>query len=568
MAGSQVQSGQREQSTSDQDHPATPPLSDEAWDEKRGLLEQLYLVEDRDLKDIIEIMKGDGFLATRKQYLRHFKRWHIEKNIKTHEYRAMVRIQNRRLAEGKQTEFRVRKRPVPRDKISRFLRKYNDRLSRDDSPYADEPTTPPDIEYSSPPLSPATLPHTSAAVGKGSHPVLPPNMAPFGQFCSAKQPSTRAVFPQKDISSLSLGLNLNPPPLKLGSPISTSQAFALPERIMISIQSYYEIRFGSGHWVFNPSLGKVLDRTRLPRNPFAVFDFIHLMEEVSAELKGGQATPETFRLLNVAFSIVKSILIDEDPQALHNLLLFYLELCECSTSFSDLRGSFVTYCAELASTVLGQTHPFATIFRALCRMTVREGVDCVTQAYNYIQDQFITHTGLHDSNTISFELVTLRRVSRTPSVDNETRIKNMVSAMKELARSDDPRQKRLLWWVQWAIGEGYLQHPIDYGRAMQYLETIPDATLGPGVRLLWNLLTGQAALGLHEVARAVDLFSTAMALCQRNSEVLRVLGLLGRAYDMMGDTDAAEGVRIRVQAMIGNMEEAVARSSWAGSPTH
>ncbi len=55
--------------------------------------------------------------SRRKQYLRHFKRWHIEKNIKTHEYLAMIRIQNKRLSEGKQTEFTIRKRPVPRDKI-------------------------------------------------------------------------------------------------------------------------------------------------------------------------------------------------------------------------------------------------------------------------------------------------------------------------------------------------------------------------------------------------------------------------------------------------------------------
>ena len=40
------------------------PQSDEAWDEKRDILEQLYLAEDRDLKEIIAIMKAGGFLAT------------------------------------------------------------------------------------------------------------------------------------------------------------------------------------------------------------------------------------------------------------------------------------------------------------------------------------------------------------------------------------------------------------------------------------------------------------------------------------------------------------------------
>ncbi len=60
---SQSQSLQ-EQQVPDSEPLAAAPPSDEMWDRWRGVLEQLYLVEDRDLKDIIEIMKSRGFVAT------------------------------------------------------------------------------------------------------------------------------------------------------------------------------------------------------------------------------------------------------------------------------------------------------------------------------------------------------------------------------------------------------------------------------------------------------------------------------------------------------------------------
>lgn len=55
--------------------------------------------------------------------MKKLKQWGIHKNVKADEYAAIVRIQARRQAEGKQTSFRVRKRPVSRANISRYLRR-------------------------------------------------------------------------------------------------------------------------------------------------------------------------------------------------------------------------------------------------------------------------------------------------------------------------------------------------------------------------------------------------------------------------------------------------------------
>jgi hypothetical protein len=50
----------------------------------------------------------------KKQYKDQFKRWNFEKNIKTNEMKAIIRIRKRRRDdEDKDTQFRLGQRPVP-----------------------------------------------------------------------------------------------------------------------------------------------------------------------------------------------------------------------------------------------------------------------------------------------------------------------------------------------------------------------------------------------------------------------------------------------------------------------
>jgi hypothetical protein len=58
-----------------------------------------------------------------KQYKDQIKKWGLNKNIQTHEMEAIIRKQQNRLLEsGKLSAFRIRKRPVPPGKISRYIK--------------------------------------------------------------------------------------------------------------------------------------------------------------------------------------------------------------------------------------------------------------------------------------------------------------------------------------------------------------------------------------------------------------------------------------------------------------
>jgi hypothetical protein len=119
------------------------PQSAQDWEVRRLIIEELYWTDDRKLPEVMDIMKtmynfsatysiltscdGDMVVDSRyrkKQYKDQFKRWNFEKNIKTDEMKAIIRIRRRRRDnEDKDTQFRLRQRPVLQEKINRFVKR-------------------------------------------------------------------------------------------------------------------------------------------------------------------------------------------------------------------------------------------------------------------------------------------------------------------------------------------------------------------------------------------------------------------------------------------------------------
>ncbi|KAI6342408.1 hypothetical protein MCOR25_011181 [Pyricularia grisea] len=133
------------------------PRTDQDWDAWRPQIEYYYQDQDCELNELITKMKGLGLLGTRKQYMNRLKRWGVLKNIKAEEYEAIVQIRARRQALGKQTAFVVRKRPVSKSKIDRYVRRSRNRRTKPIRP-AKNASTPSDVEFWTPPLSRVSTP--------------------------------------------------------------------------------------------------------------------------------------------------------------------------------------------------------------------------------------------------------------------------------------------------------------------------------------------------------------------------------------------------------------------------
>ncbi|KIN01170.1 hypothetical protein OIDMADRAFT_145279 [Oidiodendron maius Zn] len=97
----------------------------EEWEAQRDLFTHYYAVEDKPLREVKEIMENQyGFRATERQYKRRIALWNLDKNIKDSDMKVMLRVQlQRRNQEGKETAFYLHGRPVPHQKLERYLRR-------------------------------------------------------------------------------------------------------------------------------------------------------------------------------------------------------------------------------------------------------------------------------------------------------------------------------------------------------------------------------------------------------------------------------------------------------------
>ncbi|KAK3494219.1 Clr5 domain-containing protein [Neurospora hispaniola] len=103
-------------------------------DKHRDTIYRLYITENKTLSQVIDIMKRDhNLLASDKKYKRYFKIWGFEKNYKTSEMISMLKMQQKRLREGKKTIFcNEHGQKIPKSKFTRFKNRHTIREFADE----------------------------------------------------------------------------------------------------------------------------------------------------------------------------------------------------------------------------------------------------------------------------------------------------------------------------------------------------------------------------------------------------------------------------------------------------
>ncbi|KAL9581988.1 MAG: hypothetical protein Q9212_003560 [Teloschistes hypoglaucus] len=100
------------------------PIGPRDWEHYRETIERLYVTDDRSLPEVVAIMTSlHGFVATERQYKRRISDWHLDKNVKDEEMRAIIATEASRLQQGKRSVFYVRDRQVDSKKIDRFAQR-------------------------------------------------------------------------------------------------------------------------------------------------------------------------------------------------------------------------------------------------------------------------------------------------------------------------------------------------------------------------------------------------------------------------------------------------------------
>ncbi|KXX77024.1 Metacaspase-1B [Madurella mycetomatis] len=127
--------------------------TDADWEGVKDAIVQLYWEEDRCLPEVMGIMATrHNFHATEKQYKYRFEKWKLEKYVSQTKMSAVSRIRNKRcLNEQKETEFSLRGRPIPPEKIDRWEKRHNPAEEQAISPNGSiAASTPSGITYRTP----------------------------------------------------------------------------------------------------------------------------------------------------------------------------------------------------------------------------------------------------------------------------------------------------------------------------------------------------------------------------------------------------------------------------------
>ncbi|KAI1635720.1 hypothetical protein F4809DRAFT_428977 [Biscogniauxia mediterranea] len=89
--------------------------SAQVWETHKEEIRQLYLDENRPLKEVMAIMRQRGFRATVRMYKSRFDKWGFSKNNSKKEVITMLQVQRQRNALGKRTTFQRNGREVAID---------------------------------------------------------------------------------------------------------------------------------------------------------------------------------------------------------------------------------------------------------------------------------------------------------------------------------------------------------------------------------------------------------------------------------------------------------------------
>jgi tetratricopeptide (TPR) repeat protein len=99
--------------------------SPEGWQLAKPLIEQLYVQQDRPLKDVrAYLAEHRNFLATERMFKQRLKEWGFDrKKVKAAEWRYMLRLTRQRRSEGKDSAFRINGKVIVWSNIRKHLKR-------------------------------------------------------------------------------------------------------------------------------------------------------------------------------------------------------------------------------------------------------------------------------------------------------------------------------------------------------------------------------------------------------------------------------------------------------------
>lgn len=188
--------------------------SPEGWQLAKPLIEQLYVQQDRPLKEVRAYLADNrNFLATERMFKQRLKEWGFDrKKVKAAEWRFMLRVTRQRRTQGKESAFRVNGKVI----VWSNIRKHLKRKKKNEDEFLSagpEAETVEDVVCYTPPGSP----HLSTTTSASAQALASAGRATYPSYGSAQSTPEqwRGRFPHYPFSpepEHCHGQNTNPSP--------------------------------------------------------------------------------------------------------------------------------------------------------------------------------------------------------------------------------------------------------------------------------------------------------------------------------------------------------------------
>ncbi|PVH89553.1 hypothetical protein DL98DRAFT_647299 [Cadophora sp. DSE1049] len=336
------------------------------WECHRSQIIRLYRDENLKLKEVMVIMKQEGFVATGRMYKDRMKKWGLAKNIKEHEAIAILRIKSERDAAGKDTLIEKHNHTVEIGRCIRHTRRKGlgeAALSSASVPsYISCRTPPPESlsqayngeSFEVPTLSSITL-HSekeSLLEAEAEAGIYESGVNWLGNSVPVFDGRKARTNRMSDFLEFSTIPQSPPPPPVLG----------IPEQLFRNISLYYVGSFHCGQWI---------SRTRDGAAVFEVDSFYDPDQRnelqgdfyMAGNLKANGSLNEFRRVLSKAFRLVHGILQRSHPRTLDRLFSSMLWLLH--NGLTEVALLLRDYIRSLSIRLTSVQQPWGRIFLLL-----------------------------------------------------------------------------------------------------------------------------------------------------------------------------------------------------------
>ncbi|KAG9243461.1 hypothetical protein BJ878DRAFT_116428 [Calycina marina] len=371
------------------------------WEKVKPFIRQLYVAEDRTLRDVMAIMAAEyDHHATKKMYASRFTKWGWDKNRKEDEMVFILQKTAERAAAGKKATFQVRGRVVTQQDVAKYFARKGG-LPAVDQGIAIRPATPPGISYRSP--SPPLIKVKNEEVEIEDAISIRRPSSSFHRSSNSPSPSTinsDSTFDHIDSLSIPQGYSLSYIPARqipkqfLFTGISSEPAppptFRMSEELLYSINTYVDGSFQSGAWQLSSetrdciNIHQGVDKARTNGR------FIDSCR-MSITLMEDKQFIEARRMLSRACGLVHTMLISGNPRSVSTFLENFIWLKR--KGFDEVTNLVRHYLGEMAATVLLDNHPLAKICNLIAKADIDFFEDAVIQSWKCTNDRLALHLG-------------------------------------------------------------------------------------------------------------------------------------------------------------------------------